>query len=82
MAHAHKHANLGFINKKSSSPEEDFLYNGDMIRYFDRTFFHFLFGFIGMIGLSMLVLVLVGYYETEVKANQQTQSTNISFSQD
>ena len=52
-----------------------------MLRYFDRTFFKFLLGFAGMIALSMLVLVAVGYYEVEVKSRVESQKADFSLSQ-
>jgi len=38
-----------------------------MFKYFDRTFFKFLFGFVGMLSLGFIVLMGIGYYEVEVQ---------------
>jgi hypothetical protein len=39
-----------------------------MLRYFDKTFFRFLFGFAGILAVSFAILLIVGYYEVELKA--------------
>lgn len=39
-----------------------------MLRYFDKTFFRFLIAFAGILAVSFAVLLIVGYYEVEMKA--------------
>ena len=51
-----------------------------MLRYFDRAFFHFLFGFMGIIAVSFLVLLAVGFYEVEVKPGVEAAAIEESMS--
>jgi hypothetical protein len=44
-----------------------------MFKYFDRAFFHFFFGFVGMITVGFIILMAVGYYEVQGQ-NSETAS--------
>ncbi len=48
-----------------------------MGKYFDKTFFKFLFGFVAILGVSFLCLVAVGFYQVEMKGNQVRASVDL-----
>lgn len=50
-----------------------------MFKYFDKTFFRFLFGFLGMLILGFGVLMAIGYYEVEIQG--VNASAQIRFSE-
>ncbi len=41
-----------------------------MSKYFDHTFFKFLFGFLIILASSFALLIAVGYYQVEIRASQ------------
>ncbi len=45
-----------------------------MRKYFDHTFFKFLFGFLAILGISFVILIAIGYYQTEIN-NQSVKAT-------
>ncbi len=49
-----------------------------MLRYFDKTFFKFLFGFAGMLSVGFFILMAIGYYEVEIQGvDASTQSMSL-----
>jgi hypothetical protein len=36
------------------------------MRSFNKDFFHFLSGFMGLVCISLIIIFIVGFYETEV----------------
>ncbi len=45
-----------------------------MRKYFDHTFFRFLLGFLAILGTSFVLLIAIGYYQSEIN-NQSVKAT-------
>lgn len=39
-----------------------------MFKYFDKTFFKFLGGFVAILALSLVVFLVAGYYDTKAQS--------------
>jgi len=47
-----------------------------MLKYFDRAFFKFLIGFVGIITAGFIVLIAVGYYQVETQGSNSVFTLN------
>ncbi len=44
---------------------------------FDRDFFHFLFGFLGILSLGLSFLMIVGFYQVEVAGTRNLSAAEV-----
>jgi preprotein translocase subunit SecG len=44
-----------------------------MLKYFDKTFFKFLVGFVAILAVSFIIIIITGYYKSDLNKDMMEQ---------